>query len=47
MVKPLLKLVDFVTFGHVFMKFKKVESLHMENKKLDRHKTEVANEGLL
>ena len=47
MVKPLLKLVAFVKFGHVFMKFRKLVSLHMENKKLDRHKTEVANEGLL
>ena len=29
------------------MKFRKLESLHMENKKFDRHKTEAATGGLL
>ena len=31
--------VAFVKFAHVFMKFRKLESLHMENKKLHCHKT--------
>ena len=30
--------VAFVKFAHVFMKFRKLESLHMENKKLHHHK---------
>ena len=30
--------VVFVKFSHVFMKFRKLESLHMENKKLHHHK---------
>ena len=34
-------------FAHVFMKFRKLESLHMENKKLHRHKTEAATGGVL
>ena len=29
---------SFVTFAQVFMKFRKLESLHMENKKLHHHK---------
>ena len=33
--------------AHVFMKFRKLESLHMENKKLHHHKTEAANGGVL
>ena len=41
MVKTSLK-VAFVKFAHVFMKFGKLESLHMENKKLHLHKTEAA-----
>ena len=39
--------VAFVKFAHVFMKFRKLESLHMENKKLHRHKTEAATGGVL
>ena len=39
--------VVFVKFAHVFMKFRKLESLHMENKKLHRHKTEAATGGVL
>ena len=30
--------VAFVKFAYVFMKFRKLESLHMENKKLHHHK---------
>ena len=30
--------VAFVKFANVFMKFRKLESLHMENKKLHHHK---------
>ena len=37
----------FVTFAHVFMKFRKLESLYMENKKLHRHKIEAATGGVL
>ena len=33
-----LKIV-FVKFDHIFMKFRKLKSLQMENKKLDCHKT--------
>ena len=33
--------VAFVKFALVFMKFRKLESLHMESKKLHRHKTEA------
>ena len=39
--------VVFVKFAHVFMKFRKRESLHMENKKLHRHKTKAATGGVL
>ena len=39
--------VAFVKFAHVFMKFRKLESLYMENKKLHRHKTEAATGGVL
>ena len=39
--------VAFVKFAHVFMKFRKLESLHMENKKLHCHKTEAATGGVL
>ena len=39
--------VALVKFAHVFMKFRKLESLHMENKKLHRHKTEAATGGVL
>ena len=35
-----LKIV-FVKFGNVFMKFRKLKSLHLENKKLDCHKNLV------
>ena len=35
-----LKIV-FVKFGDFFMKFRKLKSLHLENKKLDRHKNLV------
>ena len=37
--------VAFVKFTHVFMKFRKLESLHME--KTHRHKTEAATGGVL
>ena len=33
--------INFVKFGDVFMKFRKLKSLHLENKKLDRHKNLV------
>ena len=39
--------VAFVKFANVFMKCRKLESLHMENKKLHRHKTEWATGGVL
>ena len=39
--------VAFVKFTHVFMKFRKLENLHMENKKLHCHKTEAATRGVL
>ena len=39
--------VAFVKFAKVFMKFRKLESLHMKNKKLHRHKTEWATGGVL
>ena len=38
--------VASVKFVHVFMKFRKLESLHQENIKLDRHKTEAATGGV-
>ena len=37
----------FVKFFHVFIKFRKLESLHLENKKINRHKTEAATAGAL
>ena len=33
--------IAFVKFGDVFMKFRKIKSLHLENKKLDRPKNLV------
>ena len=39
--------VAFVKFAYVFMKFRKLESLHMENKKLHHQKTEAATGGVL
>ena len=39
--------VVFVKFGQIFMKFKKLESLHMENKKLYHQKTEATTGGVL
>ena len=39
--------VAFVKFADVFMNFRKLESLHMENKRLHRHKTEAATGGVL
>ena len=39
--------VAFERFAHVFMKVSKLESLHIENKKLHRHKTEAATGGVL
>ena len=36
--------VDFVKFAHIFMKFRKLESLHMENKQLHHHKTEATTD---
>ena len=39
--------VAFVKFPHIFMKFRKLESLYMKNKKLHRHKTEAATRGVL
>ena len=39
--------VIFVKFARVFMKFRKLESLNMENKKFHRHKTEAATGGVL
>ena len=39
--------VAFVKFTHVFMKFRELESLHLENKKTHRHKTEAATGGVL
>ena len=38
--------VAFVKFAYVFMKFRKLESLYMENT-LNRHKTEAATGGVL
>ena len=35
----------FVKFAHVFMKFRKLESFHMENEILHRHKTKAATGG--
>ena len=31
--------IALVKFGHIFMKFRKLKSLHLENEKLDCHKT--------
>ena len=39
--------VASVKFVHIFMKFRKLESLHLENIKLDRHKTEAATGEVL
>ena len=39
--------VASVKFVHVFMKFRKLESLRMENIKLSRHKTEADTGGVL
>ena len=39
--------VVFVKFAQIFMKFKKLESLHMKNKKLHHQKTEAATRGVL
>ena len=39
--------VASVKFVHIFMKFRKLESLYLENIKLDRHKTEAATGEVL
>ena len=39
--------VASVKFVHIFMKFRKLESFHLENIKLDRHKTEAATGEVL
>ena len=38
--------VASVKFAHVFMRFRKLESLYMKNKKLHRQKTEAATRGV-
>ena len=39
--------VAFVKFAYIFMKFRKLESLHMESLQLYRHTTETATRGVL